>query len=128
MSVDLVVYLRRTAMPSPKEWQQAIQMAGFPVELDTDFDPDTFRGFLPCKFRSEPSGFEYFPTSLTASEAVELGAPTGTDLSVTLVTHSDLREFAAAVSAASALCRASGGLLVDPQSGEAHSPESVLAW
>jgi hypothetical protein len=128
MSVDLIVYLRQAAMPSPKDWQEAIQTAEFPVELDMNFDPATFRGFLPCKFNGEPSGFEYFVSPRRAEEAVELGAPRDADLSVTLVTHSDLRELAVAVSAASALCRVSGGLLVDPQSGETYTPESVLVW
>jgi hypothetical protein len=60
VSVDLIVYLRRSAMPSPSAWQQAIRATGLSVELDHDFDPDTFSGFLPCKLRGAKSGFEYF--------------------------------------------------------------------
>ncbi len=128
MSFDLTVYLRRAAMPSPSAWQQAIAATGLPVELDTDFDPDTFTGFLPCKLRGVDAGFEYFSGSLTPEEAAEMGAPSGSDFSVSLVVHSDPRELACAAVAAGALARASGGLLVDPQSGESYPPADALHW
>lgn len=75
MSIDLIVYLRRSAMPTPDQWQQAIRKAGFPVELDTDFDVDTMSGFLPCQFRGVTSGFEYWSDSVTEQEQVGIQAP-----------------------------------------------------
>jgi len=128
MSIDLIVYFRRSAMPTPAGWQQAIREAGFPVELDTDIDLDTFSGFLPCKLRGAETGFEYFAGQMSASEVAELGAPPGSDFSVTLVTHSDLREFACSAVAAGVLGVASGGLLVDPQSGESFAGADALRW
>ena len=128
VSVDLIVYLRRSAMPTPTAWQHAITTAGFPVEMDIDFDPDTFSGFLPCKLRGEQSGFEYFAGPLSEVERAEVDAPAGSDFSVTLVTHSDLREFACSVAACSATAQASGGLLVDPQSGDSFLATDVVAW
>jgi hypothetical protein len=128
VSVELIVYLRRSAMPAPSVWQQAIAATELPVELDYDFDPDTFSGFLPCKLRGAVSGFEYFATQLSPAEAAEVGAPPGSDFSVTLVTHSDLKEFACAAVAAGALAQASGGLLVDPQSGESFPAADAVAW
>jgi hypothetical protein len=128
MSVDLIVYLRRSAMPSPSAWQQAIAATGLPVELDCDFNSDDFSGFLPCKLRGVASGFEYFAEKLSPAEANEVGAPPGSDFSVTLVTHSDLRELACSAVAAGALAQASGGLLVDPQSGESHTAADAAAW
>ena len=80
MSVDLIVYLRRSAMPTPAAWQQAIRDGGFPVKMDTDIDPDTFSGFLPCELRGAVSGFEYFAAPLSDKKAVELGAPAGAGL------------------------------------------------
>src|SRR5262249_31747700 len=50
VSVDLIVYLPRASMPTPARWAEAIRNAGFPVELETDFDPDTAIGFLPCRY------------------------------------------------------------------------------
>lgn len=128
MSVDLIVFASRTAMPTPSGWQQAINDAGFPVELDTNFDIDTQSGFLPCKLRGVDSGFEYFASKLSKDEAAEAGAPPSSDFSVTLVTHSDLRELACSAVAAAALAFASGGLLVDPQSGESFAAADTLQW
>ncbi len=128
VSVDLIVYLRRSTMPTPEGWQQAIRDAGFHVELDTDIDLDKFSGFLPCKLRGAVSGFEYFAGRLSEAEADELGAPAGSDFAVTFVTHSYLREFACSVVAAGVLARASGGLLVDPQSGETFEAAEAVDW
>ena len=128
MSVDLIVYLRRSAMPSPSAWRQAIRDAGFPVELDADFDQDTASGFRPCQHRGAESGFEYLASRLSPAEAADVGAPPGSDFSVTLVTHSDLREFACSAVAAGALAQASSGLLVDPQSGESFPAADAIAW
>ena len=115
-------------MPTPAGWQRAIHEAGFPIELDTDFDLDTFRGFLQCKLRGTVSGFEYFASQMSEPEATEMGAPSGSDFSVTIVTHSDMRECACSVVAAGALAFASRGLLVDPQSGESYTPTEVMSW
>jgi len=128
MSVDLIVYFRRAAMPTPSAWQKAICDAGFPVELDTDFDPDTASGFRPCRYRGAVSGFEYFASRLSPSDVAVVGAPPGSDFSVTLVTHSDLKEFACSAVAAGVLAQASSGLLVDPQSGESFLASDAVVW
>jgi hypothetical protein len=128
VSIALNVYLARAAMPAPEGCAEAIRDAGFPVDLDTDFDPDTATGFRPCLFRGVPSGFEDFSSRVNDHERKEIGAPANCDFSVTLVTFSDLREFATALIAASVLCRLSGGLLVDPQAGERYPSSDVLAW
>ena len=128
MSVELIVYFRRSAMPSPSVWRQAILASGLPVELDDDFDPDTFSGFLPCNLDGKASGFEYFAGPLSPQEAVDAGAPAGSDFSVTLVTHSDLKEFSCAAIAAGALALSSGGLLIDPQSGESFQAADAMTW
>lgn len=128
MSVDLIVYLRRSAMPTRTAWQRAITEAGFPVEMDTDIDLDTFSGFLPCRLCGTLSGFEYFAGPMSPSEAADVGAPPGSDFSVTLVTHSDLKEFACSAVAAGTLAQISGGLLVDPQSGESFPAADAMGW
>jgi hypothetical protein len=109
-------------------WQQAIRDAGFPVELDTDFAPDTFSGFLPYMLQETEAGFEYLAQRLSPAEAEEVGAPAGTDFSVVLNTHSSLEDVACSAMAAGALASASGGVLVDPQSGEAFGPADALGW
>lgn len=128
MSVDLIVYLRRSEMPSPFAWQHAIQAAGFPVELDPDFDLDHSKGFRPCKLRGLISGFEYYGEPLSEADRVAVDAPATSDFSVTLVTHSDLKEFACSVAAAAALARASNGVLLDPQSGDSFASDDAIRW
>jgi hypothetical protein len=128
VSVDLIVYLPRASMPTPARWAEAIRDAGFPVELEADFDPDTAVGFRPCQYDGAPAGFEYYSSLLSERERQELGAPAGCDFSVNLVTHSDLREFATSLIAASVLCHLSGGVLVDPQVGDRQPASGVLAW
>jgi hypothetical protein len=115
-------------MPSPELWAKAIRDAGFPVDLDSDFNPDTDIGFQPCRLRGVLSGFEYYSSRISKQDQQDLGVPPDYDFSVNLVTHSDLREFATSLIAASVLCQVSGGLLVDPQTGEQHALSGVLAW
>ena len=128
MSVDLIVYMARSAMLTPERWEQVIRDAGFPVELDTDFDVDSQSGFLPCRFRGGDAGFEYSCAPVDDREREKAHAPAGCDFSVTLVTHSVLRELATSLVAAGVLCHATGGLLVDPQSAEFFTPEQALEW
>lgn len=128
MSVDLIVYLKHSAMPTPTGWQKAIHDAGFPIEIDTDIDSDTFSGFLPCKYRGALSGFEYYANRMSEAESAEVGAPPGANFSITLVTHSDLREFSCSAVAAAMLAKCSGGLLFDPQSGESITSEDAVNW
>ena len=126
MSVDLVVYLARSAMPSPLQWAKAISEANFPVALDTQFDADEHTGFLPCKFRGKLSGFEYYSDRLREKEREEVGAPKTCDFLITFVTHSLMHELATSFIAAGVLCHISGGLFVDPQSGDSYTSEYVL--
>ncbi len=128
MSVDLIVYLPRGLMPSPQGWNQAIRDAGFPVQLDTDFDPDSFSGFLPCTFGEEETGFEYYSGRIGPSQQSELQSGPANDFQVILTTHADLNEFSTALIAASVLCHQCGGLLCDPQSGDEIPASEVLDW
>jgi hypothetical protein len=128
MSVDLCIYLARPTMPSPEQWANAIRFAGFPVELDRDFNVDTQTGFLPCLFEQSQSGFEYFSRALSEKEQADLDTPHGCDFAVTLVTHSDLRETATALIAAGVLCKLTGGIVFDPQTGASYTASTVLNW
>ncbi len=128
MSVDLIVYLPRSSMPLPEQWANGIREAGFPVDLDADFNVDTFTGFLPCRLEKKPSGFEYFSNVLSRQEQAELNAPQGCDFCVTLVAHSDMLECATSTIAAGILCQLSGGILFDPQSGDSYTADTALKW
>ncbi len=128
MSVDLIVYVKRSAMPTTQRWAEAIREAGFPLELGSDFDLDTATGFRPCKLRGVLSGFEYYSGRLSEQDCQDLGAPSGCDFSAMLSTGSDLRECATSLIAASVLCQISNGMLYDPQAGDQHSATAVMTW
>ena len=128
MSVDLIVYLPRASMPTPALWTKEIADAGFPVVLESDFDPYTATGFRPCRYRGVLSGFEFYSGPISAEEQDDLSLPPDYDFHVNLVTHSDLREFATSLIAASVLCQLSGGLYYDPQESEQHSADGILSW
>jgi hypothetical protein len=126
ISVDLFVHLKRSTMPRPTEWNLAMKQAGFDVELDLGFD-QSHTGFLPCKFRGIPTGFEFYGCDLKNDDKQSRGIPEAYDFSVTFTTGSDLREFAASLIAAGVLCQSADGMLVDPQSGNAFRADSVMA-
>ena len=125
MSVDLIVFTSRSRMPATRAWAQSIVDAGFPAELDHDFDVDTFSGFLPCRYAGADAGFEYLAGP---AESGDLELPSGLDFSVTFTTHSELRELAASTVAAAVLCMLTGGVLVDPQADVTVPAEDALRW
>jgi hypothetical protein len=128
VSVCLTVYLVRAKMPTPSRWATAIREAGFPADLDADFEVDTFSGFLPCAYDGKPGGFEYFAGRVTDEDRVDLGLPAEYDFSVTFATQSDMREFATSVVASGVLCQVAGGQLSDPQAGENVAASQALSW
>jgi len=126
MSFDFVVVAARNNVPTPTEWQRAIDHAGFPVKIDTQFDVDTFTGFLPCTFRNAESGFEYF--SQSDAESGPDGPAPGRDFTIILTAQGDDDVGATAVLAAAALCHACRGVLTDPQSGESIPASACIEW
>jgi hypothetical protein len=128
MSYDLNVYLDRGKMPSPENWKASITRTGFPVELDSDFDVDSFTGFLPCPVNGEISGFEYYSSKLSPDEVARLGLPRNVNFSIQFNIGSRPLELISALAASSVLTLLTGGLLVDPQSGNSYVGEEALAW
>lgn len=126
MSVDLTVYMPRAAMPTPSVWAETIVELGFPAELDDEFDVDEFSGYLSCRFEDDDVGFEYSSGPVEFVDDLEL--PEEFDFQVTLSTHADLRELAAAVVCAAALCTVAGGVLVDPEGDVTVTAENAVAW
>jgi hypothetical protein len=115
-------------MPSPARWAQAIREAGFPADLDADFDVDTFSGFLPCTYDGKPGGFEYFAGPLADEDRDEMGVSAAHDFSITFATHSDMRGLATSVVAAAVLCQITGGTLVNQQAGEQLAASEAVGY
>lgn len=128
MSYDLNVYLSRHNMPTPTEWRTAVFIAGFSVDLHTEFDVETFTGFLPSPVSGEMSGFEYYARPVDAEEAQELMLEPGINFTVQFVIGSRPLELVSALATASVLASVSGGMLVDPQLGESYSHTNAIEW
>jgi hypothetical protein len=120
MSVDLFVQLPVERMPTPQQWQDAITSHVFPLKLDTDFEVESFSGYLPCDLEGKPAGFEYFYELITTKE-LQL-------IQIQFSTHSDITEFFGAAIAAAVLTEMSGGTLEDPQEGIFFKGTEAIAW
>jgi hypothetical protein len=128
MSYNLNVYLSRRNMPTPSAWRAAIIAAGFPVELDSEFDVETSSGFRPAPVRGQMSGFEYYASPMAAELAQKLRLDASINFMVVFAIGSRPLEIVSALSAASVLASVSGGVLVDPQEGKSFSASEAIAW
>ena len=132
MSVSRTVYLRRGNMLAPKVWAQAIRAAGFPMEMDTDFDVEHLSGFLPCRYDGHQAGFECLFSTVAEMKADDeedegLADIGDRDVAVSFVTHSSMRGLATAVVAAAVLCARADGVLHDEEAGEFVPASDALA-
>lgn len=130
MSVVLAVFLNRSSMPSPADWAKAIRSNGFDMEMDSDFDPASFSGFLPCKYGASDAGFELFTEAVSDSELDEhVAAQIGRrDTRIDFVTHSELRELATSMIASAVLCAISDGVLWETEADEIIPASRALEW
>ena len=128
MSVDLQVVFDPTRMPTTTQWATAVHAAGFEVHLDTDFDPESFSGFLPCQYKNEVAGFEYYRGTLSSSEQANLGVPDAQSCYITFSTRSDYREFATSMVCAAVLAAQTGGRLFDADGTTAIPTGSEIDW
>lgn len=128
MSYDIIVYLKRCDMPTPIAWQAAIAAAGFPVQLCTNFDVDSFSGFLPCPVDGELSGFEYYRSKISPEDSRDSGQPADADFSIMFSIGSRPLELVSALAASSVLASISGGVVCDPQVGEFVDAKRAVDW
>ena len=130
MSIVVSVYLKASDIPQPGDWQAAIRDSGFDVQLNTEFDPLTFSGFLPAMYRGEDTGFEFFldEVDFEASDEQVRELLQGKDMVISLVTHSDLRELMVSVIAAGVLAKLTNGILHDEEADEYYSSENSVSW
>lgn len=130
MSVASSVFLKRSAMPTPKRWAAAIREAGFALKLDEDFDVETFSGFLPCEYEGVAAGFEYsFGEADTEQLSPEQRELVGDrDLEITFTTHSRLRDLVCALAAGSVLAHLTDGVHWDQEAGEVSNGADALEF
>ena len=128
MSYDLIVYLKRDGFPSWQIWRSAICVAGFGVDLATEFDPLTFSGFLPCSIDGRSCGFEYYVSYLSPDDAYDLVGDGDVDVSVQFRVGSRSDELRTALAASSNLAALSKGVLYDPQLGDSIAGARAVNW
>ena len=102
MSIETVVVFSRARQVSPEAWQARITTLGWNLQLDTEFDPLQFSGFLPCRLEGQACGFEYWLDPLEEESRDELWPHCAQewDAVLTLVSRSELADCQAAVMAA----------------------------
>jgi len=132
----MLVFLKQARMPAAPAWAQAIRDAGFPMEMETDFNPRSFTGFLPCKYKGEEAGFEFFLSNIDDYKddiADDLPPEHWQKIGdrntvVDFVTHSEFRDLMTSVIASGVLCSISDGVFLDTESGEITPSAAALAW
>jgi hypothetical protein len=130
MSVVMSVFLTHSRMAGPEDWVNAIRSNEFDMEMDSDFDPDTFTGFLPCKYGGEDAGFEYFRETVKTEELPDHVSAhlAERDTRIDFVTHSDLRELVTSMIASGVLCAISDGVLWETEADELVPASRALEW
>jgi hypothetical protein len=135
MSLDINVFIEKSRMISPSDWQSHLDQEGFPLQLYPDFDPFKFSGMLPCEFDGEEAGFEYYfdvleDTMFNPDSDPELAERLGArDICVGFSVSAGLpeRSAQAAMIAAATLASAAGGLLwIDPEFVETEDPIAMV--
>lgn len=124
------VFLDRTRLPTAADWARTIREAGFDVQLNADFEPASFSGYLPCP--DERTGFEYYLESFTTPtlEIGEAGAkaigPRNSVASLRFSGRASDREAASA--AAATLAAMTDGVLFDTEPGHFIAADEALGW
>lgn len=130
MSVENNVFMHASKLPTPGAWAQAIKAAHFELEIDPEFSWDEFEGFLPAKYKGRDAGFELYKedfdlAELSDSERADLG---DRPLLVTLITHSDMREYISSMIAAAVLCAIADGKLAEGGEPPFIAADAAIEW
>jgi hypothetical protein len=109
-----------TQLNSISEWQQAIDVEGFALQLSHDEPLAGLSGFLPSILRDKRTGFECYhvdPRELVNTyDNIEFGREW--KYALELVWGGDFTEMQAACMAATAYARATSGIVFDPQASQ----------
>ncbi|WP_431112991.1 hypothetical protein [Variovorax paradoxus] len=130
MSVENNVFMHASKLPTPEAWAEAIKAAGFELDIDSEFSWDDFEGFLPAKYKGRDAGFElakedFYLAELTNDERVEVG---DRPVLVSLITHSDMREYISSMIAAAVLCAIADGKLAEGREPPFIGAEAAIEW
>lgn len=124
------VFLDRDRLPNAADWARVLREGGFETQLDAQFDPRTYSGYLPCP--DERIGFEYYlePVEAPTPEIGEQGAKLiGTRNAVVSLRFSGRpADREAAAGAAATLAAMTDGVLFDSEPGHFIAAADAMAW
>ncbi len=129
MSVDLHVFLEQSKFPDRASWQAEIEALSFPVVLDPDLRVATSSGFVSCRVRDTPSGFELFVEDvgplldMYPSAAISVASRSA---ALSFRWGGDLAECACAMVAATALVSKFGGVAFYPDDDLIYTLEALV--
>src|SRR4029077_9200128 len=121
MSMEICV-LSDAQLRSIAEWQQAINLEGFPLRLSSDKALANHIGFLPAYLNDKLSGFEchFTQPSDVASTYPEIDFGHAWKYAMALNWIGDFNEMQAAWMAAAAYARATNGIVFDEEAGQLY--------
>ena len=130
MSVVISLFVDRSRMASPADWAKAIRSSGFDMDMDSNFDPESFAGLLRCKYGGHEAGFEYFREAVNKEDlpAHVSVAVAERDTMIDFVTHSNLKQLATSLIASAVLCAMSDGVLWETDADELVPAAHALEW
>ena len=124
MSIELSVFSDRR-LAGTAEWQQAIDVEGFPLRLDPTCELAQTSGFFPARFGDKRTGFECFNDDAgeLIDEYADIDFGHRWTHALGLRIGGGYDELRAAFIAATAYARATGGVVWDGESGEVMSSD-----
>lgn len=130
MADSIDVFLRKEKMITGTQWSQSIEKHGFPVGIDGDFDPMTFTGLLPCKYRKRKTSFIFWQGTTDEVEW-EDGPPCDfedRDFSVNLEIRGGQYAYLVAAVSAAVLAHETNGIVVDADGETVIPGHEALKW
>lgn len=119
MSMEICI-LSDIQLKSISEWQQAVDLEGFPLRLCYEKPFAELRGFVPSILRDKQTGFECYhvdPRELIETyDDIQFGREW--KYAIELVWGGNFAEMQAACMAAAAYARATSGIVFDPQASQ----------
>lgn len=128
--ISFNVFLDRNRLPTALDWARVLREAGYEIALDTQFDPRSHSGYVPCP--DDRTGFEYYLEAFDAP-TIEIGdegakAIGARNAVVSLRLSGRPSDQAAATAAAATLAAMADGVLFDSESGHFIAAADALAW
>lgn len=117
MAIEVQVRFPTARLPPPQAWQDSIRDNSFAVDIDCDFDPVTFEGFIPARYKGNLAGFEYHYDRESDEQCC-----------VSLMWTGGAHEAVSGLIAAACLCHSTAGQLIDTQAGVTIDAGSVVVW